>query len=94
MTDHKLNVNDGAKTEDAAGADPATETVKRKVYIVTDQTRRDDVLDDNGDIESHGSEGIYKNGQLYKPGDEIELDENTAANFLANGDITEGHNEK
>ena len=27
--------------------------------------------------------GLFKNGKQYEPGDEIELDEKTAANFLA-----------
>ena len=38
-------------------------------------------------IVSRGSEGIFKNGTIYKPGDEIELGEQTAARFLELGEI-------
>lgn len=34
--------------------------------------------------------GLFKNGKQYKQGDQIELDEQTAKNFIASGDIEDG----
>lgn len=55
----------------------------RKEYVVTNQTVRDDT------DESTGSDGIFYDSKLYKPGERIELDAHTAAQFLALGDIEE-----
>lgn len=60
---------------------------KQGTYRVTEKAARDDVLDEDGEIVSRGSEGIFKNGNIYKPGDEIELGEQTAARFLELGEI-------
>lgn len=86
MVDHKIDIGDGAQTEDKAGSEAETSPNKKK-YIVTDKTVRDDILNEDGEIESRGSEGIFKNGQLYKPGDEIELDDQSAENFKQLGEI-------
>lgn len=80
MADHKLNISDDSGTKDNLGDQPE---VERKTYIVTDQTVRE------ATEESVGSDGLFKNGKVYKPGEQIELDEQTAASFLANGDIEE-----
>lgn len=53
----------------------------RKTYVVNEQAARE------ATEEFAGSEGIFKNGKVYKPGDEIELDEATAERFKSLGEI-------
>lgn len=79
MTDHKLEITDEAGIQDATGAPAAP----RKQYRVTDKVVRESTN------ESNGSEGLFKNGQVYKPGDTLELDEKTAANYIALGEVEE-----
>lgn len=55
--------------------------VEKKKYVVTEGAAR------KSTDESIGSEGIFKNGKVYKPGDEIELDEATAKNFIELGEV-------
>jgi hypothetical protein len=80
MTEHKLEINEGAEAVDRAGAPEAS---PRKLYRVTDKVVRE------ATDESNGSDGLFKNGKVYAPGETIELDEKTAAGFLALGEIEE-----
>lgn len=79
MTDHKLEITDEAGAQDVVGGEPTV----RKQYRVTDKAAR------AATDESAGSEGLFKNGQIYKPGDSLELDEKTAANYIALGEVEE-----
>lgn len=55
--------------------------VERQSYRVTDKAARASTE------ESVGSEGIFKNGQIFAPGDLIELDEQSAANYKVLGEV-------
>lgn len=88
MTEHKLGINDGAATEDSAGVPPSEDSAGRRSYVVTDKAARPDVELEDGTV-SIGSEGIFKNGTLYKPGEQIELDEQSAANYKALGEVAD-----
>lgn len=64
----------------------------RKNYVVTEKALRESVTYPD-DFTSEGSFGIFKNGRIYGVGEIIELDENTAAGFLALGEVIEVENE-
>lgn len=68
---------------------PQDPTVVRKTYIVTDKVVRPTLVDEEGNLLSNGCNGIMKNGYLYRPGDEVELDDNTARGFLLLGEVEE-----
>lgn len=59
------------------GADPEPQAK----YRVTEKAARESTED------SIGSEGIFKNGTIYKPGDIIELGDKTAARFKELGEV-------
>lgn len=61
--------------------------VERKTYVVTDKAARPTLVDQDKNLISNGSNGIARNGRVYKPGDEIELDDISATNFLALGEV-------
>lgn len=56
---------------------------ERREYRVTDQTVRPATDEDAG------SDGLHKNGQVYAPGDLVELNVASAQASLAAGDIEE-----
>lgn len=78
MAEHKLNIEEGTSAQDQAGAPT---DVPRFEYRVTGKTVRKDTK------ESNGSEGLFKNGRLYKPGDIVELTEKSAEAYIALGEV-------
>lgn len=72
-----------AELNPAHHGDEWREGGERKQYRVTDQVVRDEAY------ESLRSDGLHKNGRIYKPGELIELNVASAQAALANGDIEE-----